>query len=121
MIVNVKYLAVSLFLSYLPFLCWICSAEWDNLHNNWYLKIPQNPRWAPKYRSSAICILKCILISPAKRQRSFSNLYILEKYHNSMVVIQTVFTNLTLLCDICCMVCSPSVTHHWLPVILGES
>ena len=34
---------------------------------------------------------------------------------NSMVVIQTLFTNLTLLCHICWRVCSPTVTCDWFP------
>ena len=38
-----------------------------------------------------------------------------------MVVIQTLFTNLTLLCHICWTVCSPTVTHDWFPVVLCKS
>ena len=39
-----------------------------------------------------------------------------------MVVIQTLFTNLTNVCHIICwMVCSLTVTYDWFPVILGKS
>ena len=40
---------------------------------------------------------------------------------NSMVVIQTLFTNLTLRYHISWRVCSPTVTHDWLPVSMGKS
>ena len=36
--VEVKYLVASLFSSYIPLLCCMCSVEWDNCHNNWHLK-----------------------------------------------------------------------------------
>ena len=38
-------------------------------------------------------------------------------YGNYMVVIHTVFTNLTLLRRICWRVCSPTVTYDWFPVL----
>ena len=41
-------------------------------------------------------------------------------FGNSMVVIQTLFTNLTPLCHICWRVCSPTVIYDWFPVILGR-
>ena len=37
-------------------------------------------------------------------------------FGNSMVVIQTLFTDLTPLCHICWMVCSLAVTYDWFPV-----
>ena len=39
---------------------------------------------------------------------------------NSMVV-QNLFSNLTLLCHICWMVCSPTLTNDWFPVILCKA
>ena len=46
-------------------------------------------------------------------------------FGNSMVVLQTLFTNLTPLCHIhvhvCWMVCSLTVTYDWFPVILCKS
>ena len=39
-------------------------------------------------------------------------------FGNSMVVIQTLFTNLT---PLCWRVCSPTVTYDWFPVIWGKS
>ena len=40
-------------------------------------------------------------------------------FGNSMVVIQTLFTNCTHLCHICWMVCTLTVTYDWFPVIWG--
>ena len=42
-------------------------------------------------------------------------------FGNYMVVIHTLFTNLTPLCHICLMVCSLTVTYDWFPVIWGKS
>ena len=42
-------------------------------------------------------------------------------FGNSMVVIQTLFTNLTPLCHICLMICSLTVTYYWFPVVLMKS
>ena len=42
-------------------------------------------------------------------------------FWKSMVVIQTLFTNLTHLCHICWLVCSQAVTYDWFPVIWGTS
>ena len=42
-------------------------------------------------------------------------------FGNYMVVIQTLFTNLTPLCHICCMICSLTVTYDWFPVVLFKS
>ena len=41
-------------------------------------------------------------------------------FGNSMVVIQTLFTNSTPLCNICWRVCSLTVTYDWFAVILGK-
>ena len=40
---------------------------------------------------------------------------------NSMVAMQTLFTNLTPLCHICLMICSLTVTYDWFPVVVGKS
>ena len=40
-------------------------------------------------------------------------------FGNSVVVMRTLLTNLTLLCYICWRVCSPTVTYDWFPVIVN--
>ena len=42
-------------------------------------------------------------------------------FGNSMVAIQTLFTNVTPRCHICLMICSLTVTYDWFPVVLNKS
>ena len=61
-----------------------------------------------------------ILVSKLLKQ-GYSARKLQTTFRKFMVVIQTLFTNLTPLCHICWMICSLTVTYDWFPVVLSKS
>ena len=54
-------------------------------------------------------------------QRYWGGRFFTKTFLENAMVVQNLFSNLTLLCHICWMVCSPTLTNDWFPVILCKA